>query len=117
MVIDARRGQFYVTPYEARGGQWVQIADHRSLDPASAAAMLSPEMVLVGEGAKAFLDATKGKWSVAPEDAAIPRARFAALLGYERFRSGAPDELLTVEPLYLRPTEAEETWKRKHSQA
>ncbi len=116
VVIDARRGQFYVTPYEARSGAWQRTAEHRSLDPDAAAKELSPDVLLVGEGTKAFLEATKGTWKVAPEDAGIPRARWTALLGLERLRAGAPDEVLSIQPLYLRPTEAEETWRKKHAQ-
>ena len=113
VIIDARRGQFYVTPYDARSGAWVRTAEHRALDPDAAAKELAPGAMLVGEGVKLFLEVTKGSWKSAPEDAGIPRARWIALLGLERFRSGAQDELLTVGPLYLRPTEAEETWKKK----
>jgi len=117
VLIDARRGQFYLSLYEARSGAWAPVAEHRSLDTDVAAKEIPVDAVLVGEGAKAFLEKTGGSWRVAAEDAGIPHARWTALLGYERFRSGAPDELLTVEPLYLRPTEAEETWKKKHGHA
>ncbi len=114
VIIDARRGQFYVTPYEAKAGQWDPSAPHRSLDVAAAAAVLSPDTLLAGEGVQAFLAASKGNWPAASDEAGIPHSRFTALLAFERLASGAPDELLALEPLYLRPTEAEETWRKKH---
>jgi len=115
VLIDAKRGQFYITLYRGESGSWRATSAHMVLPPEEAAGKLSAETLLVGEGVEAFLraagrgDACVARSKVAPEDAAIPRARWTALLGYESWKTNPKSELFTIEPLYLRPPEAAES--------
>jgi tRNA A37 threonylcarbamoyladenosine modification protein TsaB len=43
-----------------------------------------------------------------------PQAESLLLLGLARFRSGQADDLWNVEPLYLRPSSAEENWRKNY---
>lgn len=42
-----------------------------------------------------------------------PRAESLLRLGLERFQAGASDDIWSVEPLYLRPSSAEQNWPAK----
>jgi tRNA A37 threonylcarbamoyladenosine modification protein TsaB len=48
---------------------------------------------------------------VVPADARDPRAESLLHLGLERYRRGERDDVWSLEPLYLRPSSAEEKWK------
>jgi tRNA threonylcarbamoyladenosine biosynthesis protein TsaB len=49
--------------------------------------------------------------SVVPAEHWDPRAESLLSLGLARYRVGERDDVWTVEPLYLRPSSAEEKWK------
>ena len=48
---------------------------------------------------------------VVPSECWDPRAESLLRLGLERYRAGQRDDVWAVEPLYLRPSAAEEKWK------
>jgi tRNA threonylcarbamoyladenosine biosynthesis protein TsaB len=49
---------------------------------------------------------------LAPSESWIPHAPSLLQLGLERWRHGEKDDPFAVEPLYLRPSSAEEKWRR-----
>ena len=48
-----------------------------------------------------------------PEGLRDPRPESLLRVGLARFLAGERDDLWTAEPLYLRPSSAEEQWQRK----
>jgi len=114
VIIDARRGQFYYTLYEALGGLWEATTEHSIAPPDVLAAKLTDDCLLVGEGVEPFRRQVAAAWKTAPDEAGIPHAQITALLGYRSHVENPRNELHTVQPMYLRSTEAEETWRRKN---
>ncbi len=114
VIIDARREQFYLTTYTAHDGTWQAGADHAVMPVEDATSRLEPDTLLLGEGARKFIEVTGGEWPVADEEACVPYARWTAKLGYESWKSNGRNELFTADALYIRQCEAEETWQKKH---
>ena len=67
--------------------------------------------LFIGDGARRYekllLDALGGKAQLCIEDSVSSCAAAVARLGMERFRNSESDELGTLVPVYLRPSEAE----------
>lgn len=118
VLIDARREHLYLSEYRAKNGHWRNASDHRVLPIAEVASHLREDVTLLGDGVPVLRKSLddKSKLRTAPEDAWIPRAQFIAHLGFQRWQAEHVDERLTVEPLYLRLSEAEETWEKKRHQ-
>ena len=51
-------------------------------------------------------------WPVVAEEFWEPGPAALLEIGLERYRRGERDDVLAVEPLYLRPSSAEEQWRR-----
>jgi len=53
---------------------------------------------------------------VVPADRWDPQPESLLGIGLDRYRRGERDDLWSLEPLYLRPSAAEEKWREKHPQ-
>ena len=113
VLINARREHLYLSEYRAENGQWQSASDHQVIPIEQVVSRLKPDVMLLGDGVPVLAKALDRDIDAAPEDAWIPRARFIASLGFQHWRTEHHDERLTVEPLYLRLSEAEETWQKK----
>ena len=47
----------------------------------------------------------------------IPRAGSIALAGYERIKAGKVDNCLSLVPYYMRRSEAEVLWEKRHKES
>lgn len=119
-VKDARRGEIYFSIYEAGGGRVRRLSDYMALAPdevadrvvAVGSAALGDATVLVagdaltryGEILRARLGA---RMVAAPEILWSPRPAVVASIGLEMLARGDIACLDTIEPLYVRPSEAE----------
>jgi tRNA threonylcarbamoyladenosine biosynthesis protein TsaB len=66
---------------------------------------------VIGPGLERFAAALQSNIRTAPPDAWFPRAESLLQLGLERLRRGQADDLYGAEPLYLRPSSAEENMR------
>ncbi len=109
VVVDAKREQVYLSTYEADGGDWKLRGAHRILPPERAARSITPGTQLTGDGAERYRTIfTSAGLEIVEDTSAVPHAGRLGMLGLTKFRASDADELLTVEPLYLRLSEAEE---------
>jgi tRNA threonylcarbamoyladenosine biosynthesis protein TsaB len=64
-----------------------------------------------GPGLRGLRQRLPGSVSVVEPERWDPQAETLLRLGLARYREGARDDLWTLEPLYLRPSAAEEQWR------
>lgn len=109
VVVDAKRDYVYLSLYVAHGDDWKPDGDRRILPPREAAKCIPPGSSIIGDGAVRYHEVFAAAGHVILDKvSAVPAAGCLGILGIRKFRSSGIDELLIVEPLYLRLSEAEE---------
>ncbi len=115
-VLDARRGEVYLSLYEWRGDRMARLWEYLALSPREAAERLSAPVILLGDGVEAcrpFLAHLGPRPWLAPAAQSIPSAAVVGQLGQALLESGGGVGADALVPLYLRPSEAE--LKRQHA--
>lgn len=119
-TMDAQKGNIYLALYHWSPTGLQQIAPTRVVNHLEAFAelsKLSQPVLVLGEAAQLYreaIDAT-GLLLTAEPHIAMPRAGSVAMLGWNILDSGVRHDAMTLEPLYIRRSEAEELWERRES--
>jgi len=123
-VIDARRSQLYCAIYQCESGSLDRISDYMMLYPQELPEKIPPgaEVLFLGSGLSAYgelLESFLGKRArFAPECFWYPRPALCGVLAGKRLSAGmAPDDPLTLVPLYIRPSDAEEKKRAREKAA
>jgi len=109
-ILDARKGEVYLSLYRWRDGGMSREWDYLALPPELAAARLDAPVILLGDGIEAcrpWLDRLGAEARVAPAAQRMPSAASVAGLGRAALSAGAGVGADSLAPLYLRPSEAE----------
>jgi tRNA threonylcarbamoyladenosine biosynthesis protein TsaB len=115
-IADAHKGEIYAAVYAAEGDTVVQRLAPFHAPPAEAAALLAPhrrdDAVLLGSGLRRYPTLAEGPGRVATPLSDAPRALWLAELGRRRFEARGSDDLMTLEPMYVRPSDAKKPTPR-----
>jgi tRNA threonylcarbamoyladenosine biosynthesis protein TsaB len=103
-VLDARKGEVYASCYRWSGGTMLREWEYLALPPEALAERLTEPTIVVGDGAAAVH--TPHARAV-PPPRRLPSPACVGALGLERLRRGDTVGAAALEPLYLRPSEAE----------
>jgi len=111
-LIDARRGELFFSLYQGLGKGLKELLPPQVLPPEEVLRRVrGEEVILVGDGAllhkEFFMKELGPKAHFPPPPFHHPRASAVAFLGLSRLREGQEDDLLTLTPLYGRPSDAE----------
>ena len=109
-ILDARKGEVYLSLYRWSGSGMERQWDYLALPPESAAARLEAPVILLGDGIAAccpWLDRLGAGARVAPAAQRMPSAAAVAVLGRAALVAGGGVSAEALAPLYLRPSEAE----------
>jgi tRNA threonylcarbamoyladenosine biosynthesis protein TsaB len=108
-VLDARKGEVYVSLYRRMDGAMARQWDYLALPPGEAAARIESPAVLLGDAAEACLALVPAGADVclAPPAQRVPSPVLVAQLGQRMLAAGAGVAVDDLMPIYLRPSEAE----------
>jgi tRNA threonylcarbamoyladenosine biosynthesis protein TsaB len=109
-ILDARKGEVYLSLYRWREDGMAREWDYLALPPELAAARLEAPVILLGDGIEAcrpWLERLGTGARVAPVAQRLPSAAAVAGLGRTALAAGAGVDAEALAPFYLRPSEAE----------
>ena len=119
-LLDAQKGNAYVESYRWENNS-LQVVDSvqvaKITDIVAACANMSEQVILLGD---AVQKKVAGKFelpanvSVAPPHIVMPRAACVAMLGQAKLMAGETDNVMDLEPVYIRRSEAEVLWEKRH---
>ena len=120
-LMDAQKGNAYAGLYEWQDGALHEVQPVHVAPLAEAieeAASLGRPVLLVGELAqkkRARLENLPANVTLAPAHLAAARASHVAQLGLSRLAAGESDDVMTLEPFYIRRSEAEVLWEKRQA--
>lgn len=112
-MLDAQKGNVYQGVFEWREGELHQMAPARVIPFAEAYWELSKlpgPFIILGEAVEMYREKIS---CPAPPHITMPRAGSVAVLAQKMFQNGDYHDLFSLEPLYVRRSEAEEIWERR----
>lgn len=119
-MLDAQKGNIYQALYSWQNGQLVEIETAKVISLFAALEELSAKekpVVLLGEAAQMYsreILQTGGNLVLAEPHVIISRAGSLAILSHKMLSRGITHDVMTLEPLYIRRSEAEVLWEKRH---
>jgi len=110
-LLDARKGEVYAACFEPVGTRLQRLTDDLLLTPDALLTRLPLPCVVLGDGIATYgplLQSRLGeRATLLPFDIYGPRGGMVAAMGAERLQAGHVDDFASLEPAYIRPSEAE----------
>lgn len=119
-LVDARKDEVYTALYEQGGnGNVEQLTPYQVLSPSRLLEELPlQETVFVGDGVEVYgeliVERLGDKALFAPPHLRYLRGTTVAKLGLQRLAHGGGDDIASLAPIYVRPSDAEITWAKAH---
>jgi tRNA threonylcarbamoyladenosine biosynthesis protein TsaB len=110
-VLDAKRGGLFASIFERAGSGWRETFGPALIEPEVLASRLARPALVLGRGIEKGRAALAG-FDLAAEGLWDPRAGVVARLGAAAAERGEWADAMTLEPIYIRPPEAQELWEQ-----
>lgn len=114
-LVDGQKGNVYQAIYQWQQGKLQTIKEIEFLpynDVLSFLAQSGKDCLLMGEELPGELPENVRQ---APANCFKPKAASVAMLGYERLVKGESDDVFSLEPYYMKKSEAEILWEKRNS--
>lgn len=118
-LLDAQKGNFYQALYTWKGGVLHELAPVAVVSAQQAVQRIEEQdapALLLGECDKLLRFGVPDKVQAAPLALRMPKASSVALAAAAEFDAEADKKIFGLEPYYIRRSEAEELWEKKHKQ-
>lgn len=110
-IIDAKRGEVYWSSYRFESGMQTRTGEYLALAPQDLVERISEETMLVGSGVDAYRDFivgnTRGLARFVTPNPQFPSPSVVAVLGLRKLKANQTEEIESLEPIYIRPCDAE----------
>lgn len=109
-LLDARKGEVYMSLYRWDGAEMARQCDYLALPPEAAVARLTPPVIVLGDGVapcRPYLASLGSGARVAPPAQRLPSPAVVGQLGHALLSAGAGRAADSLSALYLRASEAE----------
>ena len=113
VLCDAQQQRVYVQRWMREGADWTAASDLAIRTIEEWLISLAPGVWVSGPGAKLCEQRLAQRNPAAPIEAREPLPGSLLELGLLRWRAGEADDFWKLEPIYLRPSNAEENWERR----
>jgi tRNA threonylcarbamoyladenosine biosynthesis protein TsaB len=119
-ILDARKDEVYTALYKDReGGQVERLTPYQVLAPAGLVEQLPlRETIFLGYGVEVYrelIEARLGEKALfAPRHLRFLRGTTVAELGLGRIMHGERDDIASLAPIYVRPSDAEINWAQRN---
>jgi tRNA threonylcarbamoyladenosine biosynthesis protein TsaB len=117
-LVDARKGEVYTALYkDGEGGQAEQLTSYQVLAPRDLLEKIPPqETIFLGDGVEVYRELIEERLGVkalfAPPHLRFLRGSTVAEIGLQRFKKGENDDISSLVPIYVRPSDAELQWTK-----
>jgi tRNA threonylcarbamoyladenosine biosynthesis protein TsaB len=113
VLADAQQEKVYVQDFaRLETGVWVPASALRIQRLAEWLAQRDPTAWATGPGLRAYGSRLPAAFPLVNAAAWDPRPESLLAISLERYRAGERDDIWNLEPLYLRPSSAEEKWQQ-----
>jgi tRNA threonylcarbamoyladenosine biosynthesis protein TsaB len=110
-MLDAKKDQVYAAIYETKEGELKRESDYLVIDVEDLAKRISRKTLFVGPGAKLYqrklIELLKDKAYFSQAEQSLPSGATVAFLGSKKLILNQFEDIVNLEPLYLRKSEAE----------
>ncbi len=121
-VVDAKRGEVYAAFYRPAGDTINRLTDFKAIAPDALAELLGLEgydrIIFAGDGLEFYSDILMqvlgDKAELADKDDWWPLASDLIKVARPRIEAGDFDDLYQLAPIYVRLSQAEELWEKRH---
>ncbi len=108
VVIDARWNELYVATFKNEDGDWTRSGEIETEKPDVLKKRSAPNSVVTGNGIEAYRSFfEEQEWTLAPDSLWYPDPTAVCELGQEAFDAGNTANPAELQPLYLRPSQAD----------